>query len=95
MKPIEEKYYNTHERHKSSLEKNVKTVPILKLTQHYKDVVLSKFMNSCNLNKNTNRLFYESTKFNITFTWKNKHTRNARSILRKKNYKVRLAVNNH
>lgn len=46
MKPIEEKCWNTHERHKSSLEKkNVKTVPILKLIQHSKDVVLSKFMN--------------------------------------------------
>lgn len=45
------------------LKKIVKTVHILKLIQHSKDVVLSKFMNSCNLNKNTNKLFYGATKF--------------------------------
>lgn len=28
----------------------------------------------------------------LTFTWKNKHTRIARSTVRKNNYKVRLAV---
>lgn len=72
----------------------MQTFPILRLIQQFKDAVLSKFINSHNLNKNANKVFYGATKFNTNIHMEKQTHKNSQKHTQKEKLQGESSCNN-